>query len=189
MPNPIHISAHPPQRVGIGLRSPHMAELARSRPAVGFLEVDAENFMSGGEGNLLRPIGIDWPLIPLELNPPHQQRYRKVLEPFFAPANINALDGSVRNVCNELIAGFENRNSCEFIGEFAEKFPSYIFLDLMGMPRERLQDFLDWERGMLRGITTRKISSIGRPGIGSSPPVEITASRWVSDISSTRRLR
>lgn len=48
MPNPIHISAHLPQRVGIGLRSPHMAELALSRPAVGFLEVHAENVMNGG---------------------------------------------------------------------------------------------------------------------------------------------
>jgi cytochrome P450 len=114
---------------------------------------DTENFMSGGEGNLLRPIGIDWPLIPLELNPPQQQRYRKVLEPFFAPASIDALDGAVRDACNELIAGFEQKDSCEFIGEFAEKFPSYIFLDLMGMPRERLQDFLAWERGMLRGET------------------------------------
>jgi hypothetical protein len=63
MPKPIHISAHLPQRVGIGLRSPHMAELVRSRPAVGFLEVHAENFMTGG-----RPLAAllamrhDWPV-------------------------------------------------------------------------------------------------------------------------------
>lgn len=63
MPDPIHISTRLPQRVGIGLRSPHMAELARSRPAVGFLEVHAENFMSGG-----RPLAAlmamrgDWPV-------------------------------------------------------------------------------------------------------------------------------
>jgi uncharacterized protein len=32
---------------GIGLRSPHMAEIVATRPAVGFLEVHAENYMSG----------------------------------------------------------------------------------------------------------------------------------------------
>ena len=106
---------------------------------------------------MMSAIGQDWPLIPLELNPPQQQRYRKVLEPHFAPANINALDQSIRDTCNALIADFEGRNCCEFIGDFAEKFPSQIFLDLMGMPRSRLQDFLAWERGMLRGETPQQI--------------------------------
>ena len=112
---------------------------------------DTENFMSSNPTNLLAAIGQDWPLIPLELDPPQQQRYRKVLEPFFSPASINALDGSIRRACDELIAGFEGRDSCEFVSEFAEKFPSHIFLDLMGMPRDRLADFLRWERAMLRG--------------------------------------
>jgi cytochrome P450 len=118
---------------------------------------DTDNFMSGGGDPMMSTIGLDWPLIPIELNPPHQQRYRKVLEPFFAPAYIDKLDGSIRRTCDDLIAGFENPDSCEFIGEFAEKFPSQIFLDLMGMPRERLQDFLTWERGMLRGNTPEKV--------------------------------
>ncbi|HMR34117.1 MAG TPA: DUF692 domain-containing protein [Geminicoccaceae bacterium] len=63
MSNPIHISPHLPQRVGIGLRSPHMAELARSRPAVGFLEAHAENFMSGGRQLAgLMALRHDWPI-------------------------------------------------------------------------------------------------------------------------------
>jgi uncharacterized protein (UPF0276 family) len=32
---------------GIGLRSPHLAEIARDRPATGFLEIHAENFLGG----------------------------------------------------------------------------------------------------------------------------------------------
>jgi len=121
---------------------------------------DTENFASGNERNMMSAIGFDWPLIPIELNPPQQQRYRKVLEPFFAPAAIDALDAAIRLACNDLIEGFAGANSCEFIGEFAEKFPSQIFLDLMGMPRERLQDFLVWERGMLRGSPPEMVASM-----------------------------
>jgi cytochrome P450 len=110
---------------------------------------DPEHFLSG-ESRMMSTIGLDWKLIPLEYNPPEHQLYRKVLEPFFAPAAINALEGAVRNACDELVEGFASRDGCEFISEFAEKFPSHIFLDLMGMPRERLPDFLAWERGMLR---------------------------------------
>jgi cytochrome P450 len=121
---------------------------------------DTENFASGNERNMMSAIGLDWPLIPIELNPPHQQRYRKVLEPFFTPAAIDALDGAIRDTCDDLIAGFAGADSCEFIGEFAEKFPSQIFLDLMGMPRERLADFLIWERGMLRGSPQEVVASM-----------------------------
>lgn len=118
---------------------------------------DTDNFISGSAEPMMSTIGLDFPLIPIELNPPQQQRYRKVLEPFFAPAYINRLEDSVRQTCEQLIAGFEHPGSCEFIGEFAEKFPSQIFLDLMGMPKERLQDFLTWERGMLRGETPEEV--------------------------------
>ncbi|TBR29626.1 MAG: DUF692 domain-containing protein, partial [Reyranella sp.] len=31
---------------GIGLRSPHLAEIARDRPATGFLEIHAENYLA-----------------------------------------------------------------------------------------------------------------------------------------------
>jgi hypothetical protein len=37
-----------PARAGIGLRAPHVAEILRQRPAVGWLEVHAENYMGGG---------------------------------------------------------------------------------------------------------------------------------------------
>ncbi len=34
--------------IGIGLRAPHLAEIAATRPAIGWLEVHAENYMTGG---------------------------------------------------------------------------------------------------------------------------------------------
>lgn len=110
---------------------------------------DTDHFASG-MSNMMGAIGIPWRLIPLEYDPPEQQLYRKALEPFFTPAAVNALDGAVRMACDELIEAFASQDGCEFCSEFAEKFPSHIFLDLMGMPRERLGDFLAWERGMLR---------------------------------------
>lgn len=42
------MSAHPLLGVGIGLRTPHVAEVLATRPALGWLEVHAENYMGGG---------------------------------------------------------------------------------------------------------------------------------------------
>ena len=106
-----------------------------------------EHFSSKGEMFDVLGLGA---LIPLECDPPVHQRYRNVVSPAFTPNKVAALEPRVREVCHELLAPLEGRDACEFIGEFAEKFPSYIFLDLMGMPREMLPEFLAWERGMLR---------------------------------------
>ena len=35
------------QVAGIGLRSPHLAEIGRDRPATAFLEIHAENYLAG----------------------------------------------------------------------------------------------------------------------------------------------
>ena len=114
---------------------------------------DPTRFCSFNPENFLAPIGLDVRMTPLEFDPPEHFHYRKAIEPYFTPAAVNALDGAVRAVCEQLLAGFTKRDSCEFISEFAEPFPSHIFLDLMGMPRERLADFLAWERSMIRPVS------------------------------------
>jgi cytochrome P450 len=111
---------------------------------------DSDHFSSFNEDNFLSPIGLDVRMTPLEYDPPKHFHYRKAIEPYFTPAAVNALDGAVRQVCDELVAGFADADSGEFIAEFAEPFPSHVFLDIMGMPRERLADFLAWERSMIR---------------------------------------
>ena len=52
------------QRVGIGLRQPHYAELLETRPALGFVEVHSENFFADGGAALavLREARENWPI-------------------------------------------------------------------------------------------------------------------------------
>jgi len=52
-----------PARAGIGLRAPHMAEIADRRPAIGWLEVHAENYMGFGPAfRALARLRADYPL-------------------------------------------------------------------------------------------------------------------------------
>lgn len=111
-----------------------------------FSSVRADQGSSVGQA-----LGVDWHLNPLEFDPPRHHQYRKHLNPWFTPKAVAAMGDSVKAVCDSLIAGFEHRKCCEFITEFAEEFPARIFLDMMGMSRDRLPEFLAWERGMLRG--------------------------------------
>jgi len=98
----------------------------------------------------LQALGITWKFNPLEFDPPEHTHYRQILSPHFSPASVQKMDAAVRASCDQLIAGFETKGGCEFISEFGELFPSYVFLDLMGMPKSKLPDFLAWERIILR---------------------------------------
>jgi uncharacterized protein (UPF0276 family) len=52
-----------PTRTGIGLRSPHVAEIVATRPALPWLEVHPENYMGGGSlVRALQTIRQDYPL-------------------------------------------------------------------------------------------------------------------------------
>lgn len=115
---------------------------------------DPEHFSS--ERSDLSILGVNWKLNPLEFDPPEHHKYRSILNPLFSPRAVRALDEPVKEVCNALIARFEDQGSCEFVGDFAEKFPSYIFLDLMGLPRDMLPSFLQWERDQLRAPDPRE---------------------------------
>jgi uncharacterized protein len=49
--------------IGIGLRAPHIAEIVATRPALGWLEVHAENYMGGGPAlTQLDTVRRDYPL-------------------------------------------------------------------------------------------------------------------------------
>ena len=126
--------------------------------------IDWENFSSdGGSGALLtHMLGADWKLNPVRIDPPMHTVYRKVLVPFFTPKAVSHMEGGVREICDTLIAKFEDNGSCDFVKDFAIPFPSYIFLKLMGMPMDMLQQFFDWEQRLMRGKNAEEMVAAGR---------------------------
>lgn len=112
--------------------------------------IDYEHFTAERKGMIADLVGENVRLNPIEIDPPAHHGYRKILNPFFTPKAINAIGDSVRQACVELIAKFQDKGGCEFVEQFAIPFPSYIFLDLMGMPREMVGQFIEWEEGIMR---------------------------------------
>jgi cytochrome P450 len=112
--------------------------------------IDYEHFSGERKGMIADLVGEPVKLNPIEIDPPHHHGYRKILNPFFTPKAINAIGDSVREACVELITKFEKSGGCEFVSQFAVPFPSYVFLDLMGMPRDRVDQFIEWEDRIMR---------------------------------------
>ena len=111
---------------------------------------DYENFTSEGIMGLNEMLGVDWAMIPIELDPPRQTLYRQVINPLFSPRAVNGMEADIRATCDALISAFEPRGECEFISEFSIKFPTYVFLSFMGLPRDMAPQFLEWDHTLWR---------------------------------------
>lgn len=88
-------------------------------------------------------------LVPHGLNGPVHQKWRRLLAPFFTPGQVQALDGKVRARAIELIEGLQARGKCDYTSEFALRFPTAVFLELMGLPIDELDMMLEWETNIL----------------------------------------
>ncbi|MGH9112454.1 MAG: cytochrome P450 [Acidimicrobiales bacterium] len=105
-----------------------------------------EAFTSAG-GNL--NLG-EQPLLPLEVDPPRQTAYRRILNPRFVPREIDKLEAAIRQAVGDLLDGIVDRGRCDFHEEIATPLPSRIFLALMGLPEADLPQFLDWRDNTIR---------------------------------------
>ncbi len=90
------------------------------------------------------------PLIPLQIDPPDHKKYRKLLDPIFAPRQMALIEESVARTVNELIDGFIDRGEVDFASEFSIPFPSRVFLDLLGLSFDELPRFLAMKDGIIR---------------------------------------
>ncbi len=95
-------------------------------------------------------LGQTVPLIPLQVDPPEHLKYRKLLDPIFAPKQMNAIEPDIARTVNELIDALIERGSCEFTTDLAEPLPSSVFLGLLGLPLSDLDMFLGMKNGILR---------------------------------------
>jgi len=113
-------------------------ESALRKPAVFSSGADAVNL-----GNVR-------PLIPLQIDPPKHVKYRRILDPLFAPRHMAALEDEVVGLVADLVDRFAGRGSCDLHEEFAVPLPCTVFLHLMGLPIKDLDLFLDMKDGIIR---------------------------------------
>jgi Cytochrome P450 len=73
-------------------------------------------------------------MVPSEADPPSHSGYRGVLRPFFMNGPLDRLLPSIRALSDELVQAVLPRGECEFMADYARRFPVGVFLRLMGLP-------------------------------------------------------
>ena len=116
-----------------------------ARPYTDYVLRHAEIFSS----EAMMGLGNVRPLIPLNVDPPAHAKYRKILDPLFAPKEMEKQEEDITMRVNHFIDAFQDRGECNFTEEFAELFPSSVFLGLMGFPWSELDTMIKLRDGIL----------------------------------------
>jgi len=95
-------------------------------------------------------IGQVRPLIPLQVDPPDHAKYRKLLDPLFAPRRIALLEDRTRALVSDLVETVADAGGCNFHAAVSEPLPSTVFLELLGLPVSRATEFIALKDGIIR---------------------------------------
>ncbi len=90
--------------------------------------------------------------VPTQIDPPEHLKYRRILNPWFSPAAVERADPMVRTVCRRLIKELAPSGSCDFVTEFALRYPTEVFLTMLGLPGSDADLFVPWVEDFFSGF-------------------------------------
>ncbi|MFN8040350.1 MAG: cytochrome P450 [Acidimicrobiales bacterium] len=118
---------------------------------------DPETFCSS-KGILLMDLGRELPEIPgalLYVDPPEHGRYRRLVQPAFAPSRIRALESFIRDRARSLLDTIEPGQPVDVVADVAVPFPLYVIADLLGVPAEDWPLFYRWSELLIDAATVQ----------------------------------
>ena len=80
----------------------------------------------------------------LSMDPPRHLDYRRPLVPSFKAKIIGGLEGRIRAMCKEIMAGAAERGDVEFVHDVTASLPSQVIGELMGLPRDDWPQIHRW---------------------------------------------
>ncbi|MCC5952233.1 MAG: cytochrome P450 [Acidimicrobiia bacterium] len=115
----------------------------------------AELFCSS-QGILLGDIGRDLPETPgalLYVDPPEHTRYRRLVQPAFAPSRVRALEGPMRQRVRALLDEVPLDEPVDIVDALALPYPLAVIADLLGLPADRWRTYGRWSDAAIEAGT------------------------------------
>lgn len=131
-----------PRNRGHWVVAGHQENYTLSRDTVNFTsEVTTREQAAMFMQHLPKDIGHIPRATPINLDPPAHTIYRAPLQAAFSPKAILARKEKIRALANELIDAVIDQGHCDFVPAIAEPLPVKVFLEMLGLPVERLAEF------------------------------------------------
>lgn len=83
------------------------------------------------------------------LDPPRHDVLRRLVTLAFTPRRVAAMEPAVRQIARELVERFAGKGHCDLKRALAAELPSRVIGEMIGLPPERREDFLEWTEAMV----------------------------------------
>ena len=83
------------------------------------------------------------PWIPQAIDPPKHTSYRRMMNKWFTPDAMTAMEPHLEEYAEELIDKMLEKDEFDFVADFSDRFPTVIFCQLMGFPTEDYEILMD----------------------------------------------
>jgi cytochrome P450 len=121
---------------------------------------DWKTFSSAQGYQANRMEGMPW-IYPVEMDPPYQTAWRKVLNPHMTPAVVESFHPAISADANSLIDRFIDKGRCEFIGDYGVILPGWAFFkNSLGVPVDLLEGLLRPIEASLFGPLDQRVAQL-----------------------------
>jgi cytochrome P450 len=90
--------------------------------------------------------------VPTQIDPPEHIKYRQILNPWFSPGAVDRAEPMAREICRRLVAEIAPVGACDFVAEFALRYPTEVFLTMLGAPGSDADRFVPWVEDFFHGF-------------------------------------
>lgn len=93
------------------------------------------------------------------MDPPEHTRLRKLMNKGLSPAVVEALRPQVEAIVDEMVGRLDPGSEVELMSEFANPMPVRIILEMLGIPQQLRDTFVNWSRAIaaFRGNPNRTV--------------------------------
>lgn len=80
----------------------------------------------------------------IELDPPEHQKLRSLVTQAFSARTIAHMETQIATIVDELLDGFIERGTCDWVKEMANPLPVIVIANMLGLPAEKWPQFKEW---------------------------------------------
>ena len=91
--------------------------------------------------------------VPTQIDAPDHIKYRRIVNPWFAPRAIDAAEPGMRALCRRLVEDVAGAGECDFVNGFALRFPTEAFLSVVGIDPKDADLFVPWVEDFFGGFS------------------------------------
>ena len=90
--------------------------------------------------------------VPTQIDAPDHIQYRRILNPWFSPRAMEAAEDDLRALCRSLVEEVASKGATDFVSEFALRYPTEGFLQVIGIPPKDADLFVTWVEDFFAGF-------------------------------------